>query len=1409
MKIFSLLLVFVISGTAVFSQTGDFRTITGGTWSTATTWERDADQNGTFEESPSTVAPNSLSDEITIQAGHTVTLTNNVTINGTLTIQNTGALTISAAGAPADRLTISSTGTLNNLGTLTMAGGLIKRMRVNGVVNNSGTMNGFNPTKLFFEANSIYDHQFTSTAGTIPLATWNTSSTCQITGYTSAGSAPANLSQGFGNFTWNCVNQTAPIDLAGSLTTINGNLNLLNTGFIGVFLDQSGSNTTIDVSGNLIVEEYFIVSETGTGNILNVSGSAILTNNTPYLVLSGASGDVTLNVAGDVSLDNGGFIDMSQAGVGNSVVNLGGDLSMANFSYITTGFGTGNYTINFNGSSEQILTASLNELFDGQDVNILSGAILSIANNNFLGTSGDFNLANNAELRVGSTAASGAIQTSGSGGNIRVTGTQTYTSGSTIVYNGLAAQFIGSGYPSTAGVQLEINNANGVSLVSNVTIGDDLTLNAGNLSVGSNLLTLRGSVSGAGSIAVTSNSDIIVNGTGVFGTFPFLSATPTLNDFTIDRAGESVIFEDDVTITGILSITQGDLDFRGRTLNLSGTITGSGNIQSNASSTLNITGSGAFGTLQFDPTANTIGTLSFNRNTSGTAALQGTLTVNNALTLLNGELTNSASLFMADNALLTKNSNAVFLGNSPETTGGALYDIIYTNAGQTTGSEIPAPTTTDALGDLTIQTSGAVVLDQSLQVNNAVTLQTGSLTIGANTLSVGGDWTRNGGALNAYTGLVIFNGTTTIGGSSAATFVNFQVDGTSSVTMPAGNININGNIQISASATFNANGGTVTLGTTSDPNIAAGGATFNNIAVNKASGTVSITSQLNLGGRMTFSGSSTATIDSQDNLTIISTSDAASGNGSIGAVPSGVSFVNNFTVQRFMSGEGRIYRYLSSPVVGANFEQWRDDFPITGTFSDPSTGPGIRTNNPSLYLYDESNPGTTDTGWEAHPTTGALATHTIEVGRGYAAFIREDVASTVVDVTGTLNVANVTDIDLGVTYNDSGEGPTHEGWNLVGNPFPSSIDWDNILSGTGGTITNVDNGIHVRDNGAGGIYRTWDGSVGDLENGEIATAQAFWVRANAVAPILTVNEQAKTASTGAFYRTEEAEKEVIQVSLSNGTITDNAFISFDDNATLGYDSKDTPNLDNVSFDISSYTEDSISLAINYIGGFTCSSSLPLNIQDVSSGSYTLEFSQLESIVTPYQISLHDNYLDTNQDIFLESTYTFNIDSTDLSSYGNQRFALEITTDFELHPEIAIDGDKLASNYSEGNQWYLNGEPIATTQEILPMESGLYELEVILNDCVARTSLQFEVTGLDIDLTKELVIFPNPFQDKFKISSQSLIQSIEIYGTKGNKIYTQALNTKEYEVNSQKLSKGVYIVRVITNDDVILSRIVKE
>ncbi len=99
---------------------------------------------------------------------------------------------------------------------------------------------------------------------------------------------------------------------------------------------------------------------------------------------------------------------------------------------------------------------------------------------------GDFTLAAGATLRICDPA---GISASGATGAVQVTGTRSFASDATYVYNGSQAQVTGSGLPAPVR-ELETANAAGVSLSQATAITDALRLTNGTLTTGGQLTLL-------------------------------------------------------------------------------------------------------------------------------------------------------------------------------------------------------------------------------------------------------------------------------------------------------------------------------------------------------------------------------------------------------------------------------------------------------------------------------------------------------------------------------------------------------------------------------------------------------------------------------------------------------------------------------------------------------------------------------------------------------------------------------------------------------------------------------------------------------------------------------------------------------------------------------------------------------
>lgn len=517
---------------------------------------------------------------------------------------------------------------------------------------------------------------------------------------------------------------------------------------------------------------------------------------------------------------------------------------------------------------------------------------------------------------------------------------------------------------------------------------------------------------------------------------------------------------------------------------------------------------------------------------------------------------------------------------------------------------------------------------------------------------------------------------------------NITVQNGSTLNMPT-TISTSGDLQFNSGSIINSNAGTITLtGSTLTQIVNANGATLNNITIDKSIDAVNInvTSPLALTGALNVISTGAGTIvNSNGNLTLLSTSDGTAGNASIGPLLNTASISGDVTVQRFMSPEGRIYRYISSPVTNASVSQLQDNFPVTGSFTGSSTCTGCTT-NPSLFYYNAVTAAYID-----YPAS--INTEQLEPGRGYAAFIRQDAVllpgdPITVDLTGPINKGN---IPMPVFHNTN---VPLASWNLVGNPYPSSIDWDHVSW----TKTNISASISVKDNGANGVFRYWDGVTGDIVDGVIAAGQGFWVRTTAVSPQLIVQEAGKAASTGAFFR--EIGLNVISMTLSKGELYDKAYFKFRDGALLGLDDYDAPKLINDNFDFSSRFANTSQLAINSVNDLPCGSELFLDLRFTKDsagalvinpeGNYNIAFEIAGSEFDRYKITLIDKFTGNDVEISTGFTYSFDITS-DPGSLSAERLTLK----FEGIPanlNLNVTGADAVCGESTANIFVVDSDP---------------------------------------------------------------------------------------------------------------------
>lgn len=476
----------------------------------------------------------------------------------------------------------------------------------------------------------------------------------------------------------------------------------------------------------------------------------------------------------------------------------------------------------------------------------------------------------------------------------------------------------------------------------------------------------------------------------------------------------------------------------------------------------------------------------------------------------------------------------------------------------------------------------------------------------------------------------------------------------------------------------------------------------------------------------------------------------------IDVVDNGGSIIGNMKMQRYIR-QGAMWRYFSSPFSGTTVADWQETMPITGNFTGTSVIPGV-TSGPSLYYYDESL-GIGDAGWVVYPPSGGTNAAVIQTGVGYAMWVRADTGPMVFDMTGEPNQGDITFSLTPDPTPGSGDVP-NDGWSLIGNPYASAIKWD--VDGNGWTSIGINDVIYVRDNEDPTWWKYYDRStgLGNLPNGEIAPGQAFYVRAISSSPTLIVSETAKSSGQPSFYR-ETTPKDYVSIYMHSGSETDVSYVIMQDNSLDSFEEAyDGVKKPSGTFGVSTLSTDNVSLAINKISKQFCSKTVNLSISNAQTGTYSLEFKDLQSFEVPMSIKLIDNFTSTVQDLLESNTYSFDV-TNDAASSGNDRFVLEFDVN-EIAPLTQIQSENSCDQSAplvtlEGTfdnvhyQVFENGQPVSdaaygqannlTTLEINPsfLSEGNHTFTVLAwNDvCGNKTDLgevSLDFYNLSVDIT---------------------------------------------------------------------------
>jgi len=277
-----------------------------------------------------------------------------------------------------------------------------------------------------------------------------------------------------------------------------------------------------------------------------------------------------------------------------------------------------------------------------------------------------------------------------------------------------------------------------------------------------------------------------------------------------------------------------------------------------------------------------------------------------------------------------------------------------------------------------------------------------------------------------------------------------------------------------------------------------------------------------------------------------------------------------------------------------------------------------------FYLWDEP------TGYWINAKSGAAAPYTFNagafgtnfgVGQGY--LVSYSTLQTKV-FTGILNAG-----DQVKNCTNSPQNSTSGGWNLLGNPFPCALAWNN---GTWG-LTNID--------AFAKIWNESNAAYTDIASNQIIPPlQGFMVYVNAATSgQVTIPAAARTHSATAWYKTT-GNPSIKLIARNQGEQTvQESVVTFDSQATPGYDNDfDAYFLPGYAPQFYSVATGDAHLSTNTLPSPGSQTTIPFNFIKTAGAAYSIEAVTLDNL--PGSVYLTDLKLNHTQNLAQEPIYSF-------------------------------------------------------------------------------------------------------------------------------------------------------------------------
>ena len=586
--------------------------------------------------------------------------------------------------------------------------------------------------------------------------------------------------------------------------------------------------------------------------------------------------------------------------------------------------------------------------------------------------------------------------------------------------------------------------------------------------------------------------------------------------------------------------------------------------------------------------------------------------------------------------------------------------------------------------------------------------------------------------------------------------------------------------------------------------------------------------------------------------------------GVVGTATFNYSGVGRFVVERYIPAK-RAFRFLAPSVTttsniranwmegtfnaGPTYSPNNNPNPRYGTHITGSATPGDNldwtlTNNPSLFINNNATQL-----WEAVYNSNG----TLTAGGAYRLLVRGSRAidlslnnatpdATILRTTGQI-------VTGAFTFNTSSTpalNGTTNNFSLIGNPFASAVDWNQIwptANNISSTYTAWDPNINVR-----GAYVTYNGSLLTNSNGASAVdqylqpGQAVYVKTSGTSPSLTFNEANKVSIFTNVYRpVSSMPKLSIQLLLNSNAglqnVADGIVALFDDTFSTTVSEEDATKFTNIDENMAIRHASGKLLSIEARPSIQANDTMKLSMWQYRNSNYIISIST--SNFAPNVIAyLKDAFLNTELPLDMAGNTQVPITITsDAASAAADRFmivfrpsgTLPVTVTevkgFQKDKGIQVDWTvKTEQNIERYEvQKSLNGTEFAKIGSVTAIGNGaltqtygwfdanpvagnnFYKIKVVEKSGGVKYTYVVKVTIGKGDVS--MSVYPNPVKgNTMNVRMTNALQgryAIVLYNNAGQQVYNGIIEhsggSGTYNVKMKsRISKGSYRLQV-SND----------